>query len=91
MAPGTLAGSSAGVETDTAGDPLLLDVVVAGINRNEIGLLIFPRLDACRTLAGAAPTLPTLIEPAFDTNADAPSPLKASLPLMKMASPSWMC
>ena len=28
------------------------DVVIAGINRNEIGVLIFPRLDACRALAG---------------------------------------
>ena len=26
------------------------DVVVAGLNRNEIGILIFPRLDACRAL-----------------------------------------
>ena len=35
-----------------AGDPVVLDVVVAGMNRGEIGLLLFPRLDACRTLAG---------------------------------------
>ncbi|HWH82871.1 MAG TPA: feruloyl-CoA synthase [Burkholderiaceae bacterium] len=41
-----------------AGDPCVQDVVVAGINRNEIGLLIFPRLDACRALVGAAPALP---------------------------------
>ncbi len=41
-----------------AGDPCVQDVVVAGINRNEIGLLIFPRLDACRALAGAALQLP---------------------------------
>jgi len=27
------------------------DAVVTGIDRNEIGLLIFPRLDACRALA----------------------------------------
>ena len=33
-----------------AGDPCVQDVVVAGINRDEIGLLIFPRLDACRAL-----------------------------------------
>jgi feruloyl-CoA synthase len=38
-----------------AGSPCVQDVVVAGINRNEIGLLIFPRLDACTALAGAAP------------------------------------
>jgi len=43
-----------------AGSPCVQDVVVAGINRNEIGLLIFPRLDACRELAGAAPNTPTL-------------------------------
>jgi feruloyl-CoA synthase len=41
-----------------AGDPCVQDVVVAGINRNELGILIFPRLDACRALAGAAPSLP---------------------------------
>jgi len=34
-----------------AGDPCVQDVVVAGINRDEIGLLIFPRPDACRALA----------------------------------------
>ncbi len=43
-----------------AGSPCVQDVVVAGINRNEIGLLIFPRLDACRGLAGAAPNTPPL-------------------------------
>ena len=31
-----------------AGDPLVLDCVVAGIDRDELGLLIFPRLDALR-------------------------------------------
>ena len=45
-----------------AGDPGVQDVVIAGINRNEIGILIFPRLDACRALlgvgTGAAPSLP---------------------------------
>ncbi|MES2993637.1 MAG: feruloyl-CoA synthase [Pseudomonadota bacterium] len=41
-----------------AGDPCVQDVVVAGINRNELGVLIFPRLDACRALAGAAPSMP---------------------------------
>jgi len=35
-----------------AGDPCVQDVVVAGINRDEIGLLIFPRPDACRAFAG---------------------------------------
>ena len=33
-----------------AGDPLVQDVVIAGINRDEIGILLFPRLDACRAL-----------------------------------------
>jgi len=35
-----------------AGDPCVQDVVVAGINRDELGLLIFPRPDACRAIAG---------------------------------------
>ena len=43
-----------------AGAPCVQDVVVAGINRNELGLLIFPVLSACRELAGAAPNTPTL-------------------------------
>jgi feruloyl-CoA synthase len=43
-----------------AGSPCVQDVVVAGINRNEIGLLIFPRLDACRALAGNGTNAPTL-------------------------------
>jgi feruloyl-CoA synthase len=43
-----------------AGSPCVQDVVVAGINRNEIGLLIFPRLDACRELAGSPPQAPML-------------------------------
>jgi feruloyl-CoA synthase len=38
------------------GDPCVQDAVIAGINRNEIGLLIFPRLDTCRQLAGLAST-----------------------------------
>jgi feruloyl-CoA synthase len=43
-----------------AGDPCVQDVVVAGINRNEIGVLIFPRLDSCRALAGLPAGAPTL-------------------------------
>jgi feruloyl-CoA synthase len=35
-----------------AGDPLVQDVVIAGINRDEIGILLFLRLDACREMAG---------------------------------------
>jgi len=41
-----------------AGDPCVQDAVIAGINRNELGVLIFPRLDACRALAGVAPSTP---------------------------------
>jgi feruloyl-CoA synthase len=43
-----------------AGDPCVQDVVVTGLNRDEIGLLIFPRLDGCRTLAGLPNGAPTL-------------------------------
>ena len=35
-----------------AGDPCVQDVVVAGINRDDIGVLLFPRLDSCRAFAG---------------------------------------
>jgi feruloyl-CoA synthase len=38
-----------------AGAPYVLDAVVSGINRNDIGVLIFPREDTCRTLAGLGP------------------------------------
>ncbi len=38
----------------TAGSPYVLNAVVTGMNRNEIGLLIFPRVDLCRILAGQA-------------------------------------
>jgi feruloyl-CoA synthase len=41
-----------------AGDPCVQDVVIAGLNRNEIGLLIFPRLDACRAFAGLGSQAP---------------------------------
>ncbi len=41
-----------------AGDPYVQDVVVTGIDRNEVGLLIFPRLDTCRALAAAGSTVP---------------------------------
>ena len=33
------------------GAPYVQDVVVAGMNRDDVGLLIFPRLDDCRRLA----------------------------------------
>jgi feruloyl-CoA synthase len=35
-----------------AGDPLIQDVVVAGINRDDLGLLIFPRVDDARRRYG---------------------------------------
>jgi feruloyl-CoA synthase len=35
-------------------EPYARDVVIAGGDRNEIGALIFPNLDACRRLAAAA-------------------------------------
>ena len=38
-------------------EPYARDVVIAGADRNEIGALIFPNLDACRTLAPNAPDL----------------------------------
>ena len=40
-----------------AGDPLVLDAVVAGPNRDDIGLLIFTRLDEARQRFGLATTL----------------------------------
>ncbi len=43
-----------------AGDPCVQDVVIAGINRNQIGVLLFPRFDACRALAGLPAGTPTL-------------------------------
>ncbi len=35
-----------------AGDPCVQDAVVTGLNRDEVGLLLFPRADECRKLAG---------------------------------------
>jgi feruloyl-CoA synthase len=42
------------------GDPLVQDAVIAGMNAAEIGVLLFPRLDACRALANTPPHAPTL-------------------------------
>jgi feruloyl-CoA synthase len=36
----------------SAGAPYIQDVVVAGIDRDSIGLLVFPRLDQCLALSG---------------------------------------
>ena len=41
-----------------AGDPLVQDVVIAGINRSEIGVLFFMRIDACRAFAGLPDNAP---------------------------------
>jgi feruloyl-CoA synthase len=38
-----------------AGAPLVLDVVIAGLNRDRIGALIFPRLEDCRALCSGLP------------------------------------
>ena len=35
-----------------AGAPCVQDAVITGINRNELGMLVFPRVDECRRLAG---------------------------------------
>jgi feruloyl-CoA synthase len=35
-----------------AGDPCVQDAVITGLNRDTVGALIFPRLDACRCIAG---------------------------------------
>jgi feruloyl-CoA synthase len=35
-----------------AGDPCVQDAVITGLNRDEVGALVFPRLDDCRSLAG---------------------------------------
>jgi len=40
-----------------AGDPLVQDVVVAGLNRDDIGLLIFPRVEDARRRFGLAADL----------------------------------
>lgn len=35
----------------SAGAPYVQDIVVTGMNRDDVGLLVFPRLDECRRLA----------------------------------------
>ena len=41
-----------------AGDPCVQDVVVTGLDRDDIGLLIFPRVDSCRSLANLPASAP---------------------------------
>jgi feruloyl-CoA synthase len=38
-----------------AGDPCVQDAVITGLNQNDVGAMIFPRLDDCRRLAGLSP------------------------------------
>jgi feruloyl-CoA synthase len=52
------------------GAPCVQDAVVTGLNRDDVGLLVFPRLDACRALAGLpadAPAAQVLAHPAVCT------------------------
>lgn len=46
-----------------AGDPLIQDVVLTGLNRDDVGMLVFTRLDECAKLAGLTG------EQALDANA----------------------
>ncbi len=41
-----------------AGDPCVQDAVITGLNRDEVGALVFPRADECRRLAGVAADMP---------------------------------
>ena len=41
-----------------AGDPLVQDVVLTGLNRDDVGLLVFPRLDDVRRRFGLGTELP---------------------------------
>ena len=40
------------------GAPYVQDAVIAGLNRDDIGVLFFPRVDECRKLAGVAAGAP---------------------------------
>ncbi|MDQ6629043.1 MAG: AMP-binding protein, partial [Pseudomonadota bacterium] len=44
-----------------AGDPLVQDAVIAGVDRSDIGVLFFPRLDACRAFTGMPSNAPAHI------------------------------
>ncbi len=41
-----------------AGDPLVQDAVITGINRDDVGALLFPRPDECRKLTGQGEDVP---------------------------------
>ena len=50
-----------------AGDPLVQDAVLAGINRDDIGLMVFPRIDDVRRAHALPDTMPAaelLVQPA---------------------------
>jgi feruloyl-CoA synthase len=40
------------------GDPCVQDAVITGLNRDEVGALLFPRADECRRLAGLPASTP---------------------------------
>jgi feruloyl-CoA synthase len=40
------------------GTPCVQDIVVAGLDRDDIGILVFPRTDECRKLAGVPADMP---------------------------------
>lgn len=40
------------------GDPCVQDAVITGLNRDDVGVMVFPRPDACRRLAGLADDVP---------------------------------
>ncbi|MFO1329551.1 MAG: feruloyl-CoA synthase [Rubrivivax sp.] len=41
-----------------AGDPCVQDAVITGLNRDDVGALLFPRPDECRRIAGLGPEAP---------------------------------
>ena len=41
-----------------AGDPCVQDAVITGLNRDDVGALLFPRPDECRKLAGLGDGVP---------------------------------
>ncbi|MDO9286985.1 MAG: feruloyl-CoA synthase [Aquabacterium sp.] len=41
-----------------AGDPLVQDAVITGLNRDDVGAMLFPRPDECRKLAGLGEDVP---------------------------------
>lgn len=41
-----------------AGDPCVQDAVITGLNRDDVGALIVPRVDECRRIAGLAADMP---------------------------------